>query len=221
MRREVLASALLGGLLASTVSAQSPNASAAAKVIGHRTVVAVPIGMLSVGIPVAGSQQEVATTATRGKMLRIDGGKQPELIPEYLIWRNTFLAIKERLGEPPAGHDPWTRDLLAALPTPDRAALEHEATAQAKRDEACFKQLDTMRDTLLARLGTIESPEFAGPINDLTLECRQLDLAARDRLLATFTDEGRAALQAFVEHQRTTTTVFVLARDLDFYKLPQ
>lgn len=154
-----------------------------------------------------------------GKMIRIDGRETPEKIPDYAVWRESFLSLRNRIREPAGKLDPWSRELLAALTPGELAALTREIDQQAARDETCLKR---QQEALASGSAQGLSSDVIGRnIAAEVFACRERDLEASDRVLEALGEKGREAMTTFIEHQRRIATLFVPSSELDSYMRPR
>jgi hypothetical protein len=149
-----------------------------------------------------------------GKVYVIEGKEHPEDIPEHAYWRHSFykLANMKKLN---------ATDRLAeiGLSTKELTLVLETAGEQETRDNDCRKAMTDGQDALKAQHASEDA------INkvyfDVTLACRDKDLAARDTLLEALSPEGRDQLLAWVQNTRRGMTVYVPVNELEFYRRPQ
>ncbi|HUF67505.1 MAG TPA: hypothetical protein VMM79_02550 [Longimicrobiales bacterium] len=146
--------------------------------------------------------------STPPEILRIDGGKNPELIPQWSAWGFAFRVIAGGSRELPS--------VVYHVVSKDEAAmLLREADAIQKIDKACLERGLKLHSSL-ARTDTAV---LDARLRELNLECRRRTLDARDRVLEALNPEGAAALIMFVESTKRDTSISVprnaLARFLE------
>ncbi len=160
------------------------------------------------------SPPELTTIDTpAGKMVVVDGSKDPSEIPEHAVWRHGFykLAHAKRLN---------LDDYIGAigLSLEDTERVLNTANLQAARDDDCWKRLDARQSELRAQSATPEA--LAHAFQEVTVECRCRDLEARDRLLDSLSSQGRAHLRAWAESIRRGMRVYWPANDIEQFKRP-
>ena len=164
--------------------------------------------------PVAPPQPLVWEKTPPG-MTEIDGAKNPELIPDHLIWHMTFNRLAEirRRGE--------EADLADLLPLSkeDLAALYVEAMNQRGRDESCEKRYRTMEAELARAKASTETADTA--LDDVLIGCRSLVLEAADRVLDQMSEDGRRLLENYHERRRRSASALVSNRELKNFRLPR
>jgi hypothetical protein len=146
----------------------------------------------------------------------IDGEKNPELIPEYLMWSTALDAIALLAEQNVSEHGPL-KALLSSISASDAELVLAEAAEHTKRADACHQKglriVEAMKGHGIDRL------EKAMKAN--TLACREVLLDATDRLLARLSPEGRTALTAWVLEGRRKVKAWIVKTDLDFFRQPR
>jgi hypothetical protein len=144
------------------------------------------------------------------EMVKIDGSKNPELIPQWSVWSFAFRVIAGGTKAIPTA-------VLVHLSKEEAELLRREADVDVKNDADC-------RERVL-RLVPLLQKEDAKTINEKTreinLDCRWRTLGSRDRVLAGLTAEGQAALSDWVESNKAGMQVSVPKRELSFFRQPQ
>ncbi len=148
------------------------------------------------------------------KMLVIDGRETPHLIPEHELWRSSFhtLAlfgrekVMDRLG-------------AIGLTQSELNTVLKVADGEDKRDRECVEAIQR-RDAELRAQGLDLQTVYQGHY-DVILECRQRTLIEKDRLLASLSPEGQAALVTWVESQRVKMKLRIAEQEAEFFKLPR
>ena len=174
----------------------------------HLAVIALLIGF---GDLLVGSARQQAGSA-QDEYMDIDGSKNPELIPEWLVWENSFrlLAIARRDGsvEVPA---------TIGLSDAGLAAVLKEAERQPDRDHACEQRLERMRPLLF-----IEKVEVINEKTEaLQIECRTATLQARDRIFRALSPEDGTMLIAWVNEGKRGIRARVRKADLAHFRRPE
>jgi hypothetical protein len=151
--------------------------------------------------------------AAKAKVVVLDGSATPEAIPDHWVWRDAFYFLEMAKR----------RDLAVvferlALPERELAILLAEAVAQPARDEACARRIETRREALVAQ--GVKADALAQAFADDTLECRQRDLEARDRVLRALGPDSQVQVRAWIEEHRRTLKVTVPADELELFKRP-
>jgi hypothetical protein len=143
-------------------------------------------------------------------MVHIDGKKNPEMIPEWVVWEVAFQALH-------GGTDLPTVLYRAGMSKEEAAVIKREAEASAARDRGC--QARAMK--LASELGTSSVAAINQKTSDLQLECRQQTIDARDRLLAALGPQVQAALATWVEDFKPGMTFTIARQELAHFRRPQ
>jgi hypothetical protein len=139
--------------------------------------------------------------------LEIDGKKNPELIPEWYVWE-TFFGQLHRAGTIPSA--------LNLTPSETRL-LQTELEQYSKSQEACQKQIDTLRSLV----GVAATVDVNRKQRAIQLECRNRTLEIRGRLLEGVRPDANAALTAWVEGTKSGIEISVPKRELDHFRQPR
>ncbi len=150
-------------------------------------------------------------------MVEIDGAKNPELIPEYLVWSTGFqtLALLKahniRLGE----------KFLTSLTLSDHdaALMFTETDRHMARSNRCQEKGAAIFRDMSAQKRTIAEIEAA--MKASTIECRWALLMAKDRLLQSMSPEGQDLLVRWMLDERAKVKSFVVKGDLEFFRQPR
>lgn len=148
------------------------------------------------------------------EMVEINGADHPEAIPDYLAWQTGFskLAhIKDRNIVPALDALALTRD--------DLALAYQESAKQSERDDACGEKTRRLMEAKRAQKAKPRDIETA--VRPLILDCRQITLDAKDRLLNRLSPEGRSKLESWIDESRRTIRVQIRKDQLDFFRRPR
>lgn len=147
--------------------------------------------------------------------IKIEGSEHPEQIPDHWVWRAAFLRLATLQQ---AGQEADLDSVLPLSPS-DAKAVYKEAALQSRRDADCLRAIQSKQDELRAQQASAAVIQQA--LDELTIECRVKDLDAADRVLDALSEEGRVAMQSWLESGRRTTTAYVPIRDKNLFKLPR
>ena len=131
-------------------------------------------------------------------MLVIKGSETPHLIPEHELWRTGFFTLAHLKSQ-----NETERLESIGLSKPDLEAVLKVAAGERGRYDECQEAL-RRKDTELRAQGLDLKTVYQGHY-DVILECRQRTLAEKDRLLASLSPEGQAALTAWMDAWRART----------------
>ena len=147
----------------------------------------------------------------------MDGAKNPELIPEYLVWGTGFqtLALMKEHNIR-AGEKFLSRLTLSGQ---DAALVFGEADRHMARSGSCHEKGAAIFSDMSARKQKIGEIEAAMQAN--TLECRWALLMAKDRLLESMSPEGRDLLVRWMLDERVKLKPYVVKSDLEFFRQPR
>jgi hypothetical protein len=160
--------------------------------------------------PAGTTPGQTAAAGRRPEVLEIDGGKNPELIPEWSAWGFAFRVFATGSRQLPSS-------VHFAVSSDEAAMLMKEADQLQKVDRSCRERVIKLHDLL----GKEKDDVIDRRLRDITLECRWATLHARDRVLEALKPEGAAALIAFVASTKVGTSVTIPRRDLARYLEPQ
>jgi hypothetical protein len=150
-------------------------------------------------------------------VVEIDGAKNPELLPEHVVWSSgfhTLALMKEnnvRLGE----------KFLTQLTLSDADAtlLWAEVERFKARADRCQEKGKAIYEQGKAAERKLADIETAMKAN--TLQCRTAMLDAKDRLLAVMSPEGQTLLINWMLSQRAKIKSSVPKSELDFFRQPR
>jgi hypothetical protein len=141
--------------------------------------------------------------------VHIDGSKNPELIPEWSVWRSALRTI-HIVGQLPT--------VVATQVSKEEEAIVLTAARENARNITACEERGLKLKPLL-------ETETAAVINrktqELNLECRSETLRLRDRLLESLRPEGQVALRHWVESIKAGIHVSVPKAELEFYLKPK
>jgi hypothetical protein len=147
--------------------------------------------------------------------IQIDAAKNPELIPEHIVWSTGFHSIQllkdnnVRLGET------FFKNLT--LSEADAVLLWAEVEQFAARTNRCQER----GEKIVAAMQGQKMQELERAMKENTLQCRIAMLESKDRLLAKMTPEGQATLTMWMLDERSKLKSIVLKSDLDFFPQPR
>ena len=144
------------------------------------------------------------------EMMQIDGGRNPELIPEWNAWGFAFRVFATGSRQLPS-------TIHFAVSSEEAAMLMKEADQLQKVDQDCRTRVLKLHDLL----GKERKDVLDRKLRDITLECRWATLHARDRVLEALKPEAAIALTTFVASTKVGTSVAVPKKDLARFLEPQ
>ena len=160
---------------------------------------------VAVAMPAAAQKDDYVT---------IYGAKNPELLPEYLVWQNVLAGLgimKTKQLPPPhtltASAAEW--DLMFA------AGVWH-----LQQREECMqrqqKRVDALRTSRKPTLTEIDAAQ-----KEVIVECRQEVLDRVSALLDKLSEDARASLLAWAEASKPGMFAKVLRSELEFFRKPR
>jgi hypothetical protein len=172
------------------------------------------MGFCASMLTLAAAAQAPSQPPQTPKMLVIDGGETPHLIPEHELWRIGFHTLahfgKEKVMD---------RLEAIGLSPSELSAVLSAANGEEARDRECVEAI-RRRDAELREQGADIRTVYQGHY-DVILECRQRTLTVKESLLSSLSPEGRDALVAWVESRRQKMKVRIPSHEADFFKLPR
>ncbi len=145
------------------------------------------------------------------EIVRIDGAKNPEMIPEWSAWEFALSVLAKGPGEIPA-------ELIPHFSVQESALLLKAAAAQRQREADYHERV---KRELFPLNGKEPRERIQELSQELALEYRWQLLRARDRLLAALNPAAQSGLTAWVESTKKGTTISILRKDLPFFRQPQ
>lgn len=142
--------------------------------------------------------------------IEIDGGKNPELIPEWSAWGFAFRVIATGSRQLPSS-------VHVVLSKEEAALLLKEADRMQKFDRECQSRVVKLH----ASVGKEKNEVVDARLREITVECRWAALHARDRVLEQLQPESGAALAAFIGSTKAATSLTIRKQDLARFLEPQ
>ena len=149
------------------------------------------------------------------EMITIDGTKNPELIPQWNVWRT---ALRWMAKDDP---DELPTVVLRAITPEQTRALMHEAKAATEFDRECNNRVYEREMALWKERPDLDVEAVNTRMMEGTMPCRRHTLDVRDKLLADLGPTGAAALSGFVEYIKKGWTTTMKKSRLKLYLLPE
>ena len=174
----------------------------------RRTCSLLLMATLLIRAPLLAAQRAKATAEVQ--WVRIDGSKNPELIPEWSAWEDVFSTIAGGPKQLPTSVQEKVSPLEADL-------IRREAEASVKRTADC-----NARALALAVVAKKEKQRvIIERTKEIRLECRWANLEARDRVMAALNPEARLVMNEFVTLIKAGTSFTLAKSELSFFRQPQ
>ena len=167
-------------------------------------------------LPVEAQQRKIET-------IDIDGRKNPELVPEWVVWRRALQILRT------LKRDELPNQIIKPATDADVTLIRGEAERSALTEQTCngrllkareplqqLEQSGAPKDKRLATAGKIATEMW-----DIELECRWETIKARDRLLEKLTSDTSIGLRTFVETVKTGISVTISKSGLERFRQPQ
>lgn len=154
--------------------------------------------------------------------VEIDGKKNPELVPEYAVWRQALRIIPTNKEHLPGLLSTVATDADAALIKEEAerlSKLEPECNARLLKAREPLQKLEEAKASKPARFAILKDIDNA--MWSVELECRTETIKSRDRLLGQLSTEASILLRGFVEDIRRGMSFTVSKNGLDRFKQPQ
>jgi hypothetical protein len=152
----------------------------------------------------------VFSTPNPADLVHIDGGKNPEMIPQWNVWESAF-GMVALVSDVPT-------EVAVSLSNEEQAALVAAAKEAVANRRACERRVLE----LAPLLQTAEAKSVNDKTQEINLEYRQQTLRLRDRVLAAAVrPEGQAALNRWVDSTKAGMRISIPKAELDFYRRPQ
>jgi hypothetical protein len=167
------------------------------------TTVVVIIALEAVAIAQRSGQTAV-------EMVHIDGGRNPELIPQWSAWGYAFRIFA-------GGPRQLPTSVLEHVSKAEETFLLSQADLVQQIDARCQDRLTR----LMARRLVEKRDALERQVRELALECRGATLQTRDRVLAAINPEAQLALIAFVESTKAGTSITIPRTQLARFREPE
>ena len=149
------------------------------------------------------------------EMVHIDGKKNPEMIPEYVVWQQAlsgFAIVKSKgLSLPP---------ILRKLTPAEREQLFETVKWHEQQEKDCIteqqRKTEMLRSHKKPDWKAIDAVQKA-----VILECREEVLDRVAVLLGKISDDSRIALLAYGEESKAGIWATVPKSELEFFKKPR
>jgi hypothetical protein len=156
----------------------------------------------------------IAAQAKRPDLIEIDGKKNPELIPEYAVWRYSFQVLAQAV-------ESGSEVILGTLDLSkdDLDVLLAEVAKQKERDDSCaakqYRTIEALRESKAKQSAINER------IIEVVIGCRFEVLEASDRVMLKLTDRGRFVLSRWVAERKSALRVFVMKDEMAYFNKPR
>jgi hypothetical protein len=164
------------------------------------------------------AQRPVPVTTSTDEVFTLDGKKNPELVPQWAIWRLAFSMLRQAHEIP--------SDLIPVTSKEERALMLKDANADAAFYKDCESRASKLREPYLGALS--DPAQFEGvfkkmqpKFDEIEMECRQHTLDVRNHTLAGVRAPGQNALTAWVESLKPGFKAILRKADLPAYRLPE
>lgn len=143
--------------------------------------------------------------------IEIDGSKNPEMIPQWVVWQYAFRVIDGGPRELPT-------NVYRVASAQERELILAEAAVDVRRDKACIQRIEREIRPLLGKekVDIIKARQ-----QEIHVECRWQTLHARDRLLERLRPEVQTELIRFVEDTKAGRRLSMPVEELPYYRQPQ
>ena len=178
-------------------------------------------GLLGVGLVRTASAGQPAQDPTKppptivfnlppmSERIEIDGSKNPEMIPQWDVWKAAFLIIDKTRDVP---------TMVWKVATKEEVALIVQAASDnAEVERSCEGKIPKLAEMLK----TDEARFVNEQTQALNLECRRATLKLRDRVLSQLSTQAAAVLAQYVESLKAGIRVYVPKGELAFYRQPE
>ena len=164
------------------------------------------------------AQRPTPPATSADDMFTLDGKKNPELVPQWALWRLAFTMIRQ-------AHD-IPSDVIEVTSKEEHAVMLKDADADAAFYKDCASRAAKLRESFgatssdparMAGVARQTQPKF----DEIEMECRRHTLDVRDHALAALRPPGQNALIAWVESLKPGFKAVLRKSDLPAYRLPE
>jgi hypothetical protein len=178
-------------------------------------IVAMVLVLLSAASIEMGAQR-AGGSANDDPIITIDGTKNPELIPQWTVWRTAF----EFLAKDDSEQLP-TVVLRANTDPQHRALLMKEAKAAVAFDADCNNRVYQREMAFWKEHPDLDIDAVNVKMLEGHMACRRHTLEVRDKVLAGLSPTGAATLSGFVERIKVGWTAQMRKSLVKYYLLPE
>ena len=164
------------------------------------------------------AQQPAPVSARADEVFTLDGKKNPELVPQWAIWRLAFSMLRQ-------AHD-IPSDVISVTSKDEHALMLKDADADAAFYKDCDSRASKLREPYTGALS--DPAQFEAVVrkmqpkfDEIEMECRQHTLDVRNHTLAGLRGPGQNALTAWVESLKPGFKAILRKADLPKYRLPE
>jgi hypothetical protein len=164
------------------------------------------------------AQPPATPAASADEMFTLDGKKNPELVPQWALWRVAFMMIRQAQDIP--------SDVIFVTSKEEHAVISKDAEADAAFYKDCASRAAKLREPFaasssdpaqMASIARQMQPKF----DEIEMECRQHTLDVRNHALAALRPTGQNALTVWVESLKPGFKAVMRKADLPSYRLPE
>ena len=162
--------------------------------------------------------QQPAPVSSADEVFTLDGKKNPELVPQWAIWRMAFTMIRQAQDIP--------SDVIFVTSKEEHAVILKDAAADATFYKDCAARASKLREQILGALPAGAEMEAVAKqtqpgFDEIEMECRRHTLDLRNHTLAGLRPTGQNALTAWVESLKPGFSAVLRKANLAAYRLPE
>jgi hypothetical protein len=176
---------------------------------------AVVTALVVMSVTPAKAYAQVRAQTGADEIITIDGTKNPELVPQWTVWNSglRYLAKDDSEQLPTV--------VLRAVTPEQTVMLMKEAHAAEAFERECAARAMQFGRTLLAERPDLDIELANTKVVEASMACRRHTLEVRDRLLASLSPTGAAALRGWVESLKVGWTTTLKKSHLKTYLSPE
>jgi hypothetical protein len=165
---------------------------------------------LSLTSPVYGIGQPLGGS----DLVEIDGAKQPDRVPQWVVWRETLGMISSYASQ----KSQFTASLWGALSVEERRTVEKVAVDTMAKYEGC---LAAGEESLTRLPRNTQADVMKRELTAARVKCRQLVIDARDDVKPHLADMSWLSLYMFSQERLPGIRMYVSRDGLDDFYKPQ
>lgn len=163
-----------------------------------------------IGPAIATLHGQSPSSRAEAEMMRIDGSRNPELIPQWNAWGYAFRIFAGGPRQLPSS-------VLEHVSHAEESLIIAAADEVQRSEARCQERLAR----IAGRAGVDKPDVLDREVRALSLECRTATLHARDRILSAINPSAQVALTAFVESTKAGTTLTIPKSQLARFREPE
>jgi hypothetical protein len=152
--------------------------------------------------------------------IQIDGKKNPELIPDHVLWKHVFRFFSSESAMPEdLKHTLESKEL--PMPSVDYSLLRQYANKHAVTEQELVGPISKIQQTFIATTDKKKRLALNKELRALELAQRYKTLELADAMMAKLSDEARLMLWKWTQDFKTDISFTIREVDLEYFRQPR